>query len=131
MPEMLRFSCALWLANVPEFGQRLSPILGITKEIMSRDPQVLDGECREMDDLSLALEGPSFIWCILSINISIHPISLVLKWQWVLLHEVMSPGIMVCVTLIFKAIEYVALNSPLFHNVCLEIMLFDLFIPGG
>jgi hypothetical protein len=38
---------------------------------------------------------------------------------------------MVCVTLIFEAFEYVALNSPLFHNVCLEIMLFNLFIPGG
>jgi hypothetical protein len=29
---------------------------------------------------------------------------------------------MVCVTLIFEAFEYVALNSPSFHNVCLEIM---------
>jgi hypothetical protein len=99
---------------------------------MSRAPPVLDMECQEMDDLSLALEGPSFLQCILSIsNNNVHPTSLVLKWQWVLLHEVMSLGIMVCVTLIFKAIEYVALNSPLFHNVCLEIMLFDLFIPGG
>jgi hypothetical protein len=85
-----------------------------------------------MDDLSLALEGPYFLQCILSISSNnVHPTSLVLKWQWVLLHEVMSLGIMVCVTLIFKEIEYVALNSPLFHNVCLEIMLFDLFIPGG
>jgi hypothetical protein len=40
-------------------------------------------------------------------------------------------GIMVCVTLISKAFEYVALNSPLFHNVCLEIMLFNLFIHGA
>jgi hypothetical protein len=38
---------------------------------------------------------------------------------------------MVCVTVIFEAFEYVALNTPLFHNVCLEIMLFKLFIPGG
>jgi hypothetical protein len=38
---------------------------------------------------------------------------------------------MVCVTLILEAFEYVALNSLLFHNVCLEIMLFNLFIPGG
>jgi hypothetical protein len=38
---------------------------------------------------------------------------------------------MVCVTLIFEAFEYVALNSPSFHNVCLEIMLFSLFITGG
>jgi hypothetical protein len=39
----------------------LSPILGITKEIMSRGPQVLDMEYREPYDLSLALEGPSFL----------------------------------------------------------------------
>jgi hypothetical protein len=39
-------------------------------------------------------------------------------------------GIMVCVTLIIEALEYVELNSPSFHNVCLEIMLFNLFIPG-
>jgi hypothetical protein len=39
----------------------LSSILGITKEIMSRGPQVLDMECREPDDLSMALEGPSFL----------------------------------------------------------------------
>jgi hypothetical protein len=43
----------------------------------------------------------------------------------------MNLGIMVCVTLIFKAFEYVALNCPLFHNVFLEIILFNLFIPGG
>jgi hypothetical protein len=35
----------------------------------------------------------------------------------------------VCVTLILEALEYVALNSLSFHNNCLEIMLFDLFIP--
>jgi hypothetical protein len=39
----------------------LRPNLGITKEIMSRGPQVLDMECRELDDLSMALEGPSFL----------------------------------------------------------------------
>jgi hypothetical protein len=32
---------------------------------------------------------------------------------------------MVCVTLIVEA-----LNLPSFHKVCLEIMLFNLFIPG-
>jgi hypothetical protein len=36
---------------------------------------------------------------------------------------------MICVTLIFEALEYVALKSPSFHNVFLEIMLFNLFIP--
>jgi hypothetical protein len=43
------------------FRGLLSPILGITKEIMSRGPQVLEMECRESDDLNLALEGPSFL----------------------------------------------------------------------
>jgi hypothetical protein len=38
---------------------------------------------------------------------------------------------MVHVTMIFEASEYVALNSPSFHNVFLEIILFNLFIPGG
>jgi hypothetical protein len=37
---------------------------------------------------------------------------------------------MVCVTLIIEALEYVALNSPSFHNDFLEIMLFNLFISG-
>jgi hypothetical protein len=74
---------------------------------MSRGPQVLDMEYREPYDLSLALEGPSFLQCVLSIsNSSIHPIGLILKQQWVLLHEVMSLDIMVCVTLIFEAFEY-------------------------
>jgi hypothetical protein len=39
----------------------LSPSLGITKEIVSRGPQVPDMECRESDDLSIASEGPSFL----------------------------------------------------------------------
>jgi hypothetical protein len=38
---------------------------------------------------------------------------------------------MVCVTLIFKAFEYVSLKSPSFDNVFLEIMLFNLFMPRG
>jgi hypothetical protein len=37
---------------------------------------------------------------------------------------------MVCITFIFEALEYVAMNSPSFHNVCLEIMFFNLFIPS-
>jgi hypothetical protein len=39
----------------------LSPRLGITKEIMSRGPQVPYMECQDSDNLSIALEGPSFI----------------------------------------------------------------------
>jgi hypothetical protein len=37
---------------------------------------------------------------------------------------------MVCITLIFEALEYVVLNPSSFHDVFLEIMLFALFIPG-
>jgi hypothetical protein len=36
---------------------------------------------------------------------------------------------MVCVALILEALEYVALNSPSFHNIFLETIIFDLFIP--
>jgi hypothetical protein len=54
----------------------------------------------------------------------------VLQQQWVLLHEVMSPGTMVCVTLILKTFEYVHLI--LFtSNMCLELMPFHLSTPGG
>jgi hypothetical protein len=37
---------------------------------------------------------------------------------------------MVCITLIFEALEYVALNYSSFHDIFLEIMLFASFIPG-
>jgi hypothetical protein len=37
---------------------------------------------------------------------------------------------MVCVTMILEALKYVALDSPVFHKACLEIMLFNLLIPG-
>jgi hypothetical protein len=37
---------------------------------------------------------------------------------------------MVCTTPIFEALEYVVLNPSSFHDVCLEIMLFALSIPG-
>ena len=111
----------------------LYPILGITKEIMSRGPQVLDMEYQEPYWLEPSPGGPILLLQRLHhVNSSsIHPIDLVLKQQGVLLHEVMSLSITVCVTLIFEAFEYVALNSPLFQNVCLEITLFNLFIPGG
>jgi hypothetical protein len=46
-------------------------------------------------------------------------------------HDTLARVSKICVTLIFEAFEYVALNSPLFHNVFLEIILFNLFIPGG
>jgi hypothetical protein len=42
----------------------------------------------------------------------------------------MSLGIIVCITLIFEALEYVVLNPFSFHDVYLEIMLFSSFILG-
>jgi hypothetical protein len=61
--------------------------------------------------LILALEGPYFIFnaSTLSAINNIHPIGLALQQQWVFLHEVMSPGIMVSVTMILKTFEYVHL----------------------
>jgi hypothetical protein len=37
---------------------------------------------------------------------------------------------MVCITLIFEALEHVVLNPSSFHDVFLEIMLFASFILG-
>jgi hypothetical protein len=37
---------------------------------------------------------------------------------------------MVCITLIFEALEHVVSNSSSFHDVYLEIMLFASFKPG-
>jgi hypothetical protein len=104
----------------------LSP--GITKEIVSRGPHVPDMECQEPDDLSIASKGPFFLQ-VQSTYRQQQCHGPVLKWQWVSLHEVMSPGIMVCFILIFEALEHVLLNPSSFHDVCLEIMLFTSFIP--
>jgi hypothetical protein len=59
----------------------------------------------------MALESPSFLpfsASTLSAAASIT-FGLVLYQRWFLLHEVMSLGIMVCVTLILKTFEYVHL----------------------
>jgi hypothetical protein len=37
---------------------------------------------------------------------------------------------MVCITLIFEALEYVVFNPSSFHDIFLEIMLFASFILG-
>jgi hypothetical protein len=58
----------------------LFPSLWITKDIMSQGPRVLDMDYREPDDLSIALEGPSFLQCSPQITSSnIHHTSLILK----------------------------------------------------
>jgi hypothetical protein len=79
---------------------------------MSQGPQVLDMEYQEPDRLEPGPGGPILLLLQrlhLVSNNNIHPIGLVLQQQWVLLHEVMSPGVMVCVTLILKTFEYVHL----------------------
>jgi hypothetical protein len=40
--------------------ESVTPNLGVTKEIMSRGPQVADMECQEPDGQSIAPKGPSF-----------------------------------------------------------------------
>jgi hypothetical protein len=65
----------------------------------------------------MALEGPSFLTfrasSLSAAATSSITFGLVLHQRWFLLHEVMSPGIMVCVTLILKTFEYVH-SIPLF-----------------
>ena len=64
----------------------------------------------------MALEGPSFFFFIrlvLSGATTSITFGLVLHQRWFLLHEVMSSGSMICVTLVLKTFEYVHL-IPLF-----------------
>jgi len=65
----------------------------------------------------MALEGPCFLpfsnSTLSAVAATSIPFGLVLYQIWFLLHEVMSLGIMVCVTLILKTFEYVHL-IPLF-----------------
>ena len=121
------------VGTCPRVGARCYlPLLGITKEIVSQGPQVLDMEYREPDWLEHGPGGPIFSFfsaSTLSVAAASITISLFLCQRWFLLHEVMSLGIMVCVTLILKTFEYVHLI--LFaSNVCLDLMLFHLTTPG-
>jgi hypothetical protein len=82
----------------------------------------------------MALEGPS----ILPFSASTLPaaaaasitIGLVLCQRWFFLHEVMSLGITVCVTLIIKTFEYVHL-IPFVSKKCLDLILSHLTMPEG
>jgi hypothetical protein len=81
----------------------------------------------------MALEGPPFLSSrifILSAAAASITIGLVLCQRWFLLHEVISPGIMVCVTLIIKPFEYVHL-IPFISNNCLDLTLAHLTMFGG
>jgi hypothetical protein len=100
---------------------------------MSRGPQVIDMEYRELDRPGHGLGGPIFSSFqrldFVSSN-NIHHLDLVLWQRWILLHEVMSPGIMVCVTLILKTFEYVHLVLFV-SNGCLDLILIHLTMSGG
>ena len=100
---------------------------------MSRGPQVLDMEYQDPDRIEHGLGGPifSFLQCLhLVSSNNINHLSLVLKQRWILLHEVMSQGIMVCVTLILKTFEYVHLVLFV-SNGCLDLILIHLTMSGG
>jgi hypothetical protein len=81
----------------------------------------------------MALEGPPFLSSnifILSAATTSITIGLVLCQRRFLLHEVISPGIMVCVTLIIKTIECMHL-IPFISNNCLDLTLAHLTMFGG
>jgi hypothetical protein len=100
---------------------------------MFRGPQVLDVEYREPDRVEHGPGGPiftSFQHLHFVSNNNIHHPSLVLYQRWFLLHEVMSLGIMVCVTLILKTFEYVHLVLFV-SSECLDLILIHLTKSGG
>jgi hypothetical protein len=100
---------------------------------MSRGPHVLDMEYREPDRLENGHGGPifySFQRLHFVNNNNIHHFSLVLYQRWFLLYEVMSLGIMVCVTLILKTFEYVHLVLFV-SNGCLDLILIHLTMSRG
>jgi hypothetical protein len=81
----------------------------------------------------MALEGPPFLTSsifILSVVATSIIIGLVLYQRWFFPHEVISLGIMVCVTLIIKTLEYVPL-IPFISNDFLDITLAHLTMFGG
>ena len=81
----------------------------------------------------MALEGPPFLSSnifILSATTTSITIGLVLCQRRFLLHEVISSGIMVCVTLIIKTLEYVY-PIPFISNKCLDLILAHLTMSGG
>ena len=81
----------------------------------------------------MALEGSFFLpfsgSTLLAATTSIT-FGLVLYQRWFLVHEVMSPGIMVCVTLILKTFEYVHL-IPFVSNKFLDLILIHMTMFGG
>jgi hypothetical protein len=82
----------------------------------------------------MALEGPPFLFSsifILSAAAAASTtIGLVLCQRRFLLHEVISSGIMVCVTLIIKTIECMHL-IPFISNNCLDLTLAHLTMFWG
>ena len=80
----------------------------------------------------MALEGPFFsslVRFVLSAAAASITIGLVLYRKRLLLHEVIGPGIMVCVTLIIKPFEYVHWIHFISNN-CLDLTLANLTMIG-
>jgi hypothetical protein len=89
-------------------------------------------EYREPDQYDHGPGGPIFssFQRLHFSNNNIHHLGLVLYQRWFLLRKVMSPGIMVCVTLILKTFEYVHLFLFV-SNGCLDLILIHLTMCGG
>jgi hypothetical protein len=89
-------------------------------------------EYREPNQLEHGPGGPivsSFQHLHFFSSNNIHHLGLVLYQRWFFLHEVMSLGIMVCVTVILKTFEYVHLVLFV-YNRCLDLILVHLTMFG-
>jgi hypothetical protein len=109
------------VSTCPRVGPRCyPPLLGITRRSCLEAHR---SSTKSQIDLSMALEGPSFLpfnASTLSAAAASITLGLVLYQRWFLLNEVM-----VCVTLILKTFEYVHL-IPFVSNNCLDLILIHL-----
>jgi hypothetical protein len=113
-------------------GSCYPPLSGITRRSCLEAHRSWTWSTESRIDFSMALESPPFLpfnVSILSAAATSITIGLVLSQRWFLLHEVMSPGIMVCVTLIIKTLEYAHL-IPFISNKCLDLILAHLTMSG-
>jgi len=98
-----RAKASLWeLQKIRVHSEYYYPhFLGITRRSCLEAPQVLDMEYQEQDWPEHRPRGPtfsSFIILVLSAAAASITIGLILYQKSFLLHEVIGPGIMVCVT---------------------------------
>jgi hypothetical protein len=114
-------------------GTCYPPLSGITRRSCLKAHRSYTWSTKSRINFSMALEGPHFlsfsIFILLATTTSIT-IGLVLCQRRFLLHEVISSGIMVCVTLIIKTIECMHL-IPFTYNNFLDLTLAHLTIFGG